>query len=279
MTTLLDGKLVAEKIKKDLKYEIDLLPGRRPGLAIVQVGNNAASSVYVRNKRAACNMVGINTTLRSFSKDIGEDTLRETISELNQSETIDGILVQLPLPTHINANNILELIDPTKDVDGFHPYNVGRLSNRNPALRPCTPYGIIKLLDHYKIELKGLNAVIVGCSNHVGRPMGLELLMAGCTVTTCHRFTKDLDKKISQADLLVVAIGNPNVIKTSSMKEGAIVVDVGINKVDDKLIGDIHFETAKEKASYITPVPGGVGPMTVSTLLCNTLLSRLNRGY
>jgi methylenetetrahydrofolate dehydrogenase (NADP+)/methenyltetrahydrofolate cyclohydrolase len=196
------------------------------------------------------------------------------IDTLNQDSDIDGILVQLPLPAGMDSTKILERIDPEKDVDGFHPYNVGRLSQRIPKLRSCTPKGIITLLDRYNIEVRGMHAVVVGASNIVGRPMTLELLLAGCTTTTCHRFTKDLEHHIRQADLVVVAVGKPNFIPGEWIKEGAVVVDVGINRLDNgKLIGDVEYDVAKTKASYITPVPGGVGPMTVASLIENTLLA------
>jgi len=272
---ILDGKALSQKIKSSIKQDIDKLKAadkRIPGLAVILIGSNPASTVYVNNKRKACEFVGID----SFSYDLPETTteaeLLSLIEKLNGDNKVDGILVQLPLPKHINADAILDKIQPDKDVDGFHPYNVGRLLQRRPLLRPCTPLGVIKLLEHHYIPIKGANAVVVGASNIVGRPMGLELLLAAATVTTCHRFTKDLQARVESAEILISATGNPQIIQSDWIKPGAIVIDIGITRTPEgKIRGDIEFESAKERAGWITPVPGGVGPMTVATLLSNTL--------
>ncbi|NQZ03698.1 bifunctional methylenetetrahydrofolate dehydrogenase/methenyltetrahydrofolate cyclohydrolase FolD [Idiomarina sp.] len=272
---LIDGKAIAANIRASVKTQIDerLSAGKRaPGLAVVLVGQDPASEVYVGNKRRACEQVGI----RSFDYDMPADTsqaaLEQLIDELNANSDIDGILLQLPLPAGLDATPILERIHPHKDVDGFHPYNVGRLAQRIPALRPCTPKGIITLLDSTQIDLHGLNAVVVGASNIVGRPMSLELLLAGATTTVCHRFTNDLEKHVRRADIVVVAVGKPEFIPGEWIKEGAIVIDVGMNRLNDgRLTGDVQFEVAAQRAGWITPVPGGVGPMTVASLIENTL--------
>ena len=272
---LIDGRKIAESLRAEIKTRVDqrlAAGGRAPGLAVVMVGNNAASEVYVRNKRKACVDVGI----RSFSHDLpGETTeaaLLALIDSLNTNPAVDGILVQLPLPAHINTDRIIERIRPDKDVDGFHPYNVGRLALRKPALRPCTPRGVIRLLESTGQALRGKDAVVVGASNHVGRPMALELLLAGCTTTVCHRFTRDLAQQVAAAEILVVAVGKPGLVNGAWIRPGAVVIDVGINRdADGTLVGDIQFEAARERAGWITPVPGGVGPMTVATLLLNTL--------
>lgn len=271
---ILSGKQLADKIQQDLQHTIaqETAQGLQPpGLAVVLVGNNPASQIYVEKKRKACEAVGIFSMACNLSETTTQAELLKTIDDLNNDARIHGILVQLPLPKHIDSNLILEKISPEKDVDGFHPYNLGRLAQRRPLLRPCTPYGIIKLLESIQFKPHGVNAVVVGASNIVGRPMALELLLAGCTVTTCHRFTSDLAKHVNQAELLVAAVGKPGLIKTDWIKEGAIVIDVGINRLENgSIVGDIDFATAVEKASWITPVPGGVGPMTVATLLTNT---------
>lgn len=245
-----------------------------PALAVILVGSDPASSIYVRNKRNACIKAGV----RSISHDLPETTtqaeLLALIDALNNDASVHGILVQMPLPAQIDPETVIERIHPDKDVDGFHPYNIGRLAVRMPTLRSCTPYGVMRLLALAHSDLKGLNAVVVGSSNHVGRPMGLELLLAGCTVTTCHRFTKNLAEFVSQADILVVAVGRPELVKGAWIKPGATVIDVGINRLDDgRLSGDVEFAPAAERAAWITPVPGGVGPMTVAMLLENTLLA------
>lgn len=276
---IIDGKGTADKIKDQLKTRVEKRKQqglRVPGLAVIKVGNDPASEVYVRNKRNSCEKVGIISIAHDLPDDTSQETLLALIDELNNDADIDGILVQLPVPEQINSETIIERIHPDKDVDGFHPYNVGRLALRMPVLRPCTPRGIMTLLEQTMERMgqsiKGMNACIVGASNIVGRPMGLELLLAGCTVTTCHRFTKDLEQHVHNADILVVAVGKPGIVKSEWIKRGSIVIDVGINRLDNgKLIGDIDFDIAKEKAGYITPVPGGVGPMTVATLLQNTV--------
>ena len=272
---IIDGKAIAAEVRGDVKRGVEarLRQGlRAPGLAVVLVGSDPASEVYVRNKRKACEEVGFKSVYHGLSPDTGQQELLALIDELNADESIDGILVQLPLPGHIDPEAVIERIQPDKDVDGFHPYNVGRLAIRMPILRPCTPRGVITLLEHVDRPIRGLDAVVVGASNIVGRPMGLELLLAGCTVTTCHRFTRDLEAHVRSADLLVVAVGKPGLVKGEWVKPGAIVIDVGINRLDDgKLTGDVEFEPAAERADWITPVPGGAGPMTVATLLQNTL--------
>lgn len=272
---LIDGKAIASKIRSELKDKISQLTSAGkpvPGLAVVLVGQDAASQVYVNNKRQACQEVGIKSLAYDLPANTSQDTLLALIDQLNKDPNVHGILVQLPLPKQIDSNFILESIHPDKDVDGFHPYNLGRLAQRRPRLRPCTPYGISYLLSQINVPLRGLDAVIVGASNIVGKPMSLELLLADCTVTVCHRYTKNLAEKVNQADLLIAAIGKPFVIKTEWIKPGAIIIDVGMNRLEDgRLVGDIDFATAKEKASWITPVPGGVGPMTVAMLLQNTL--------
>jgi methylenetetrahydrofolate dehydrogenase (NADP+) / methenyltetrahydrofolate cyclohydrolase len=274
---IIDGKAVATKLKLDLKKatEIRLNSGkRRPGLAVVLLGSDPASQVYVGSKRRSCEEIGFKSDSYDLATDSTEEELLTLIDKLNADDEIDGILVQLPLPEHINADVVIEHIAPHKDVDGFHPYNIGRLAQRNPQLRPCTPKGIITLLNSTGLDLHGQEAVVVGASNIVGRPMALELLLAGCTTTVCHRMTKDLEFHVRRADILVVAVGKPNFIPGDWIKEGATVIDVGINRLDDgTLTGDVEFEVAKEKAAWITPVPGGVGPMTVATLLENTLFA------
>ena len=272
---LIDGKAIAAQLRQEIQQRVQQRSDsgeRPPGLAVIMVGADPASAIYVRNKRKACEQVGI----RSFSHDLPADTsqarLLALIDELNDSAEVDGILVQLPLPTHFDAQTIIERIHPDKDVDGFHPYNVGRLALRIPVLRPCTPRGIMRLLQSTGEPIRGQDAVVVGASNIVGRPMSLELLLAGCTVTTCHRFTRDLQAQVERADILVVAVGKPGLVPGAWIKPGAVAIDVGIHRqADGSLIGDIDFETARRRAGWITPVPGGVGPMTVATLLLNTL--------
>ena len=272
---IIDGKLIANQLLDEIRLNIErrLHSGKRaPCLAVVLVGEDPASAIYVRNKQIACEKVGIISKAHKLASSITQEALFSLIKELNQDQSIDGILVQSPLPHHIDETAILALIDPYKDVDGFHPFNIGRLAVRQPLLRSCTPYGVIKMLQASGISLKGLDAVVVGVSNHVGRPMGLELLLAGCTVTSCHRHTKALAEHIGRADLVVAAAGKPGLIQGEWIKPGAIVVDIGINRLPDgKITGDVDFEIAKQRAAYITPVPGGVGPMTVATLMENTL--------
>jgi methylenetetrahydrofolate dehydrogenase (NADP+) / methenyltetrahydrofolate cyclohydrolase len=274
---IINGKAIAEEILSSLKVRIDqrLSHGKRaPALAVILIGGDPASNIYVRNKRLACEKVGIRSIAYDLPSSTSADALFKLIDELNRDESIDGILVQSPLPEHIDEKLIIEHISAQKDVDGFHPYNIGRLAVRQPTLRSCTPFGVIKMLEASKIDLMGLNAVVVGVSNHVGRPMALELLLAGCTVTSCHRHTKDLKAAIENADLVVVAAGKPGLVKGDWIKPGAVVIDIGINRLADGTIcGDVDFESAKNRAGWITPVPGGVGPMTVATLMENTLLA------
>ena len=271
----IDGKAIALEIREQVEQSVyeRLKNGQpAPGLAVVLVGENPASQVYVRKKREACAEAGLVSKAFNLSDDTSEDELLNLIGLLNDDDEIDGILVQLPLPGHIDSTTVLEAIHPDKDVDGFHPYNIGRLAQRIPALRPCTPYGVIHMLNTIGETFKGRHAVIVGASNIVGRPMGLELLLAGATVTTCHRFTSDLAEHVARADILVVAVGKPGIVKGEWVKPGATVIDVGINRTEEgKLTGDVDFDAAAERAAYITPVPGGVGPMTVAMLLRNTL--------
>ncbi|NQW34770.1 MAG: bifunctional methylenetetrahydrofolate dehydrogenase/methenyltetrahydrofolate cyclohydrolase FolD [Methylophilales bacterium] len=274
---IIDGKSIAEKLLLKVKEEISdrRMKGINPPvLAVILIGNDPASQVYVRNKKIACEKVGIESISYDLAENISQDELLLLVNKLNSDPTITGILVQAPLPGHIIEDLIIDAIHPNKDIDGFHPLNMGLLVNRQPKLRPCTPYGVIKMLKASNIVLKGLDATIVGVSNHVGRPMALELLMEGCTTTSCHSRTKNLEQKVNQADLVIVATGKHNLVRGEWIKEGAIVVDIGINRINGKLVGDVEFETAKERASYITPVPGGVGPMTVATLMENTLLAQ-----
>lgn len=279
---IISGKAIAEDMLNGIKSRISKLlsAGKRaPSLAVILVGGDPASSIYVRNKRLACEKVGIKSIAYDLASDIKESELFALIQKLNDDDTVDGILVQSPLPPQIDEKLIIEHISAAKDVDGFHPFNIGRLAVRQPTLRSCTPYGVIKMLNSANINLKGLDAVVVGVSNHVGRPMALELLLAGCTVTSCHRHTKDLQGNIARADLVVAAAGKAGLIKGEWIKPGAIVIDIGINRLDDGTIcGDVDFEAAKQRAGWITPVPGGVGPMTVATLMENTLLAMELRG-
>ncbi|EHH1110732.1 bifunctional methylenetetrahydrofolate dehydrogenase/methenyltetrahydrofolate cyclohydrolase FolD [Vibrio parahaemolyticus] len=273
----IDGTLISQTVRSEVAARVKARVAaglRAPGLAVVLVGEDPASQVYVGSKRRACEEVGFVSKSFDLPASTSEEELLALIDELNNDNEIDGILVQLPLPAGINTTHVLERIHPEKDVDGFHPYNVGRLAQRIPKLRSCTPKGIITLLDRYNIELRGKHAVVVGASNIVGRPMTLELLLAGCTTTTCHRFTKDLESHVRQADVVVVAVGKPNFIPGEWIKKGAVVVDVGINRLDSgKLVGDVEYDKARESASFITPVPGGVGPMTVASLIENTMLA------
>ena len=272
---IIDGKTIAQQVRQEVAQVVTqrLAAGKRaPGLAVVLVGENPASQIYVGSKRRACEEVGFLSRSYDLPATTSEAELLDLITALNNDAEIDGILVQLPLPAGIDNVKVLEHIAPEKDVDGFHPYNVGRLCQRAPTLRPCTPRGIVTLLERYNIDTYGLNAVVVGASNIVGRPMSMELLLAGCTTTVTHRFTKDLRHHIEHADLLVVAVGKPGFIPGEWIKPGAIVIDVGINRLESgKVVGDVEFDVASERAAYITPVPGGVGPMTVATLIQNTL--------
>ena len=272
---LIDGKAIAASLRQQIAQRVAERRQRglrAPGLAVILVGNDPASEVYVSHKRKDCEEVGFMSKAYDLPASTSQAELLSLIDNLNDSAEIDGILVQLPLPAHLDASQLLERIRPDKDVDGFHPYNVGRLAQRIPLLRPCTPKGIMTLLESTGADLHGMHAVIVGASNIVGRPMALELLLAGCTVTVTHRFTKDLPGHLASADLVVVAAGKPGLVKGEWIKEGAIVIDVGINRqADGKLIGDVVFDTALPRAGWITPVPGGVGPMTRACLLENTL--------
>lgn len=272
---LIDGKAVATSIKQSLKQKIDTRVSqglRQPGLAVVLVGEDPASQVYVRNKEKACQEIGIISVPHVLPAKTTQEALLALIQQLNERPDVDGILVQLPLPAHIDEKAILEHISWQKDVDGFHPLNVGKLATRQPGLRSCTPRGIMHLLESIQYNPKGKHAVVIGASNIVGRPMALELLIAGATVTVCHRFTQDLAKHVKDADLVVAAAGKLGLIQGEWIKEGATVIDVGMNRDDNgKLAGDVEFEKAKLKAKFITPVPGGVGPMTVATLMENTL--------
>ncbi|OOZ40831.1 bifunctional methylenetetrahydrofolate dehydrogenase/methenyltetrahydrofolate cyclohydrolase [Solemya pervernicosa gill symbiont] len=272
---IIDGKAIAAELRQEIKGKVEARTAkglRAPGLAVILLGADPASEVYVRNKRNACAEVGVNSISHDLSPETSQEDLLKLIDELNEDATVDGILVQTPLPAHIDTETVIERIRPDKDVDGFHPYNIGRLAVRLPTLRSCTPYGVIKLLRSTGMELKGQEAVVVGASNHVGRPMGLELLLAGCTTTTCHRMTRDLEEQIRRADIVVVAAGKPGLVKGEWIKPGATVIDIGINRLDDgRLVGDVDFESARERAGRITPVPGGVGPMTVAVLLNNTI--------
>ena len=272
---IIDGKTIAQQVRSEVaqKVQARIAAGlRAPGLAVVLVGSNPASQIYVASKRKACEEVGFVSRSYDLPETTSEAELLELIDALNADNTIDGILVQLPLPAGIDNVKVLERIHPDKDVDGFHPYNVGRLCQRAPRLRPCTPRGIVTLLERYNIDTFGLNAVVIGASNIVGRPMSMELLLAGCTTTVTHRFTKNLRHHVENADLLIVAVGKPGFIPGDWIQEGAIVIDVGINRLENgKVVGDVVFEDAAKRASYITPVPGGVGPMTVATLIENTL--------
>jgi len=272
---ILDGKAVAQRVTDEVRSGVAAFVAAgnpAPGLAVVLVGENAASQVYVRNKRKITETVGMRSFAHDLPADTSEDALLALIDRLNDDPAVNGILVQLPLPKHIGAEKVTERIDPKKDVDGFHPYNVGRLVLKMPVLRPCTPYGCMRLLKETGVDLVGMNAVVIGQSNIVGRPMALELLMARCTVTICHSATRDLPGTVRGADIVVAGVGKANFVQRDWVKPGAIVIDVGINRLPDgKLCGDVDFEAVKDLASWITPVPGGVGPMTIATLLSNTL--------
>lgn len=272
---IIDGKTIAQTIRSEVAEKVKqrIKVGKRaPGLAVILVGDNPASQIYVASKRKACDEVGFISRSYDLPDTTSEADLLNLIDTLNEDNTIDGILVQLPLPAGIDNVKVLERIHPDKDVDGFHPYNIGRLCQRAPKLRPCTPRGIVTLLERCNIPMNGLNAVIIGASNIVGRPMSLELLLAGCTTTVTHRFTKDLRFHVEHADLVVVAVGKPNFIPGEWIKPSAIVIDVGINRLENgKVVGDVDFAQASQRAGWISPVPGGVGPMTVATLIQNTL--------
>ena len=274
---IINGKEIAAQVRAELRSEIQALKektGVTPGLTVVLVGENPASLVYVRNKIKACEEVGINSVQHKLPETTTHEELLGLIRHLNASKAVHGILVQLPLPKQINEEEILEEISPSKDVDGFHPYNVGRLMIGNPVLQPCTPYGVMRLLDSTGVDLSGKDAVVVGRSNIVGKPMAMMLLKRNATVTVCHSKTKDLVERVKKADILVAAIGRAEFIKGEWVKEGAVVIDVGMNRtMEGRLVGDVDFEGASERASFITPVPGGVGPMTIAMLLKNTVVA------
>ncbi len=278
---ILDGRKIAEGVLDNVRRRVKqrVAAGMAPpGLAVVLVGNDPASAVYVRNKRRACEQVGFVSIDHDLPADTPQDALYQLIDRLNADPAVHGILVQLPLPPQIDATRLIQRIDPAKDVDGFHAENVGRLALRQPGLRPCTPKGVMTLLAHTDRPVRGKRAVVVGVSNHVGRPMLLELLLAGCTVVGAHRFTEDLAGEVAQADILVVAVGKPGLVRGEWIKPGAIVIDVGINRLPDgRLAGDVEYAAAAERAAWITPVPGGVGPMTIAMLLDNTIESARRR--
>ena len=272
---ILDGKRIAQELLERVRVGVDARRAHglaAPGLAVVLVGDDAASSVYVRNKRKACHQVGFRSFDHDLPTTVTQDELFALIDRLNADPAVHGILVQSPLPAHIDEDALVDRIDPDKDVDGFHAVNVGRLVLRRFGLRPCTPKGVMTLLGHTDKPVRGQHAVVVGVSNHVGRPLVLELMIAGCTTTSCHRFTHDLADYVRQADIVIVAVGRAGLIRGEWIKPGAVVIDIGINRqADGHLVGDVEFAAAAERASWITPVPGGVGPMTVATLMENTL--------
>ena len=272
---ILDGKTLAKKIEDSVLGQTEMLKeetGRVPGLAVILVGNDAASQAYVSMKKKACDRVGFYSVTHEMPKNISQDAIENTIMMMNNNPNIDGILIQLPLPAQIDTTKLLELVSPNKDVDGFHPYNVGRLATGLDGFVPCTPLGVMEIFKEYDIDLKGKNCVVVGASNIVGKPMAALLLNANATVEICHIFTDDLKKHTLNADIILVGVGVINLIKEDMVKDGAIIIDIGINRADDgRLVGDVDYENVAQKCSYITPVPGGVGPMTISMLLSNTL--------
>jgi methylenetetrahydrofolate dehydrogenase (NADP+) / methenyltetrahydrofolate cyclohydrolase len=272
---VLDGKAVAGRVRAEVKgraADFTRARGRAPGLAVVKVGSDPASAVYVRNKRIACEEAGIKSFAFDLPESISREALLAQVKALNSDPLVDGILVQLPLPKGLDANEVMDLIDPAKDVDGFHPYNTGLLAQKRPRLRPCTPYGVIRLAQEYGIALNGLRATVVGASNIVGRPMALELMLAGATVTVCHTRTRDLKAEVERAEIVVAAVGKAGMVRGEWIRPGAAVFDVGINRTDaGRLVGDVEYEAAAERAGWITPVPGGIGPMTIAMLLSNTL--------
>jgi methylenetetrahydrofolate dehydrogenase (NADP+)/methenyltetrahydrofolate cyclohydrolase len=270
---IIDGKEIAKNLRLKISEEVKKLD-RPPGLAVILVGEDPASAVYVRNKERACKDAGFFSDKIIKSENITEEQLLEEVERLNHDPQIDGILVQLPLPGHINANKVIEHISPLKDVDGFHSENIGKLMQNKSHLRPCTPKGVMTMLASIGCEVMGMNCVVIGASNIVGRPMAMELLNARGTVTICNSKTKNVAEKVMQADIVVVGVGIPKMVKGDWVKDGAVVIDIGINRLDDgSLVGDVDFDAIKDKASAITPVPGGVGPMTIATLLENTLIA------
>lgn len=272
---LINGKEISQQCLQQVAEQVEARRRaglRIPGLAVVLVGDDPASAIYVRNKNTACKNAGLISFSYELPASTSEDELLELIDRLNNQADVDGILIQLPLPEHIDKQKVLERIRPDKDVDGFHPYNMGRLAVRLPLLRPCTPKGIMTLLAAYQIPVRGKKAVIVGASNIVGRPLALELMLAGATVNVCHRFTENLPQEVASADIVAVAVGKPEIVRGEWIKTGAVVLDVGINRLPDgRLCGDVEFESARQRAAMITPVPGGVGPMTIASLLENTV--------
>ena len=285
MAVILDGKALSEKIRGQLKGEIEELKeksGREPALAVVLVGNDPASEIYVRNKIKACQKIGIRSIDKKLPANITQGELNSIVRKLNEDETVDGIIVQLPLPRHLSCREVINYISPEKDVDGFHPVNVGKavLGLYDEGLMPCTPAGVMKFFEEYNIELEGKNTVMVGHSNIVGKPLANMLLNANATVSICHIYTKDLAHYTRNADILCVATGVPHLIKEDMVKEGVVVIDIGISRVNGKIVGDVDFEKVKEKAAAITPVPGGVGPMTITMLLYNTVKAfKMRMGY
>ncbi|DAB27560.1 MAG: bifunctional methylenetetrahydrofolate dehydrogenase/methenyltetrahydrofolate cyclohydrolase [Sulfurimonas sp. RIFOXYD12_FULL_33_39] len=272
---LLDGKALSAKIETNVANEVKILKGKTgsvPGLAVILVGQDPASAAYVNMKKKACDRVGFYSVTHEMPQDISQEAIENTIKMMNNNPNIDGILIQLPLPPQIDTTKILELVDPGKDVDGFHPYNVGRLTTGLDGFVPCTPLGVMELLNEYNIDVKGKNCVVIGASNIVGKPMAALLLNANATVEICHIFTDDLKKHTLNADILLVGVGVINLIKEDMVKDGVIIIDIGINRANNgRLVGDVDFENVAKKCSYITPVPGGVGPMTIAMLLSNTL--------
>jgi methylenetetrahydrofolate dehydrogenase (NADP+)/methenyltetrahydrofolate cyclohydrolase len=281
MAIVIDGKAIAAQTQLELRAEVNqmLADGMpQPCLAVILVGHDPASEIYVASKIRACHFVGVQSIEKRLSQDCTEAELISLVEELNADDAVNGILLQLPLPAHISVDEVLERIDPRKDVDGFHPHNIGRLLQRRPLMRPCTPWGVMKLLESTKVSLMGKHAVVVGCSNIVGRPMALELLLVGATVTVCHRYTENLEMHVSRADILVSAVGKPALIRGEWIKPGSVVIDIGITRLPSgAIVGDVEFEAAKQKAGWITPVPGGVGPMTVAILMQNTVLAAKRR--
>jgi methylenetetrahydrofolate dehydrogenase (NADP+)/methenyltetrahydrofolate cyclohydrolase len=270
---IIDGKEIAKNLRSKIAEEVSTFE-RPPGLAVILVGEDPASAVYVRNKELACKQAGFFSDKIIKSENITEEQLLEEVERLNNNPQIDGILVQLPLPKHIDANKVIEHISPLKDVDGFHSENIGKLMQNKSHLRPCTPKGVMTMLESIDCQIEGMNCVVIGASNIVGRPMAMELLNARGTVTICNSKTKDLPGKVKEADIVVVGVGIPKMVKGDWVKEGAVVIDVGINRLEDgSLVGDVDYDAIKDTAGAITPVPGGVGPMTIATLLENTLIA------